>query len=136
MPKYISNLYKTIIIPVFAYIYEPKFDSIHLLFCIVIDHQFLHTFYIGNSWSDINSRFNEQFTLSSYIWTKYIFETHSVKSGEDQTECGVRCELSATQCDFFTIASGKCYLGRYTHWNLGTVQDGSVPTTYHKSGMY
>ena len=46
--------------------------------------------FIGNAWSDINSRFNEKFTLSSYIWTKYIFETYELKEGQDQTECGVR----------------------------------------------
>ena len=77
--------------------------------------------------------YNEQFTLSSYIWNKYIFETYPLEDGQDQTECGIRCELSATHCDFFTIASGKCYLGRYSHWDAGLVSDSSVPTTYHKS---
>ena len=90
--------------------------------------------YLGNAWSDINSRFNEQFTLSSYIWTKYIFETYPVDPGQDQTECGVRCELSGSHCDFFTVASGKCYLGRYAYYPEGTVSDSSVPTTYHKTG--
>ena len=46
--------------------------------------------FVDNAWSDINSRFNEKFTLSSYIWTKYIFETYELKEGQDQTECGVR----------------------------------------------
>ena len=90
--------------------------------------------FLGNAWSDINSRFNEQFTLSSYIWTKYIFATHVLDTGQDQTECGVRCELSVEQCDFFTISSGNCYLGRYLHWDQGTIEDQSSPTTYHKSG--
>ena len=84
--------------------------------------------------SDINSRFNEKFTLSSYIWNKYIFETHVLENGQDQTECGVRCELSGSHCDFFTIASGKCYLGRYSYWGSGTVSDSNAPQTYHKSG--
>ena len=72
--------------------------------------------------------------MSSYIWTKYIFETHDLKSGQDHTECGVRCELSSSHCDFFTVASGKCYLGRYSYWGSGTVSDSNVPQTYHKSG--
>ena len=47
-----------------------------------------------------------------------------------------RCEISAEHCDFFTIASGNCYLGRYSYWDSGTVIDESIPMTYHKSGMY
>ena len=91
--------------------------------------------FLGNAWSDINSRFNEQFTLSSYIWTKYVFASHVLDPGQDQTECGVRCELSVEQCDFFTISSGNCHLGRYSYWDQGIIEDQNSPTTYHKSGI-
>ena len=93
-------------------------------------------FNIGNAWSNLNGFYNEQFTLSSSIWNKYIFETYDLKTGEDHTECGLRCEFSGSHCDFFTVASNKCYLGRYSHWDAGTVSDTTVPTTYHKSGTY
>ena len=77
--------------------------------------------------------YNEQFTLSSAIWTKYIFKSHTLGTGQDQTECGVYCELSVETCNFFLIASGKCHLGRYDYYGSGTVVDNNVPTTYHKS---
>ena len=86
-----------------------------------------------NSWNDLNSRFSEQFTLSSYIWTKYIYETFVLELGQDRTECGIRCELLTSHCDFFTVASGMCYLGRYSHWDSGIVEDLSIPITYHNS---
>ena len=88
----------------------------------------------GNAWSDISSRFNEHFTLSSYIWNKYIFETHALQTSDHSIECGLQCELSPSQCDFFCSSSGKCYLGRYSHWASGTVSDNSLPLTYHRSG--
>ena len=96
---------------------------------------FIFWSFLGNAWSDINSRFNEQFTLSSYIWTRYIFASHVLDPGQDQTECGVRCELSVEQCDFFTISSGNCHLGRYSYWDQGIIEDQNSPTTYHKSGI-
>ena len=58
------------------------------------------------AWEDLDSIYNEDTYLSSYIWTKYIFETHPLESGQDKAECGVRCELSNDHCDFFTVTSG------------------------------
>ena len=89
-------------------------------------------FFPGNAWSDINSRFGEKFTLSPSVWNKYVYETINQQSGEDNTECGIRCELSAFGCDFFLTASGKCYLAKYSHYGSGTVADNSEVTTYHK----
>ena len=80
--------------------------------------------------------YNEQFTLYSAIWTKYIYKTYTLKTGEDQTECGVYCEMSVETCNFFLIASGKCHLGRYDYYGSGTVLDSNVPTTYHKTSEY
>ena len=76
--------------------------------------------------------YNEQFTLSSAIWTKYIFDSFDQEAGEDHIECGVRCEIADTTCNFFLVASGKCHLGRYDHYGSGTVADSNVPMTYHK----
>ena len=90
---------------------------------------------IGNSWTNINNFYNKKFTLSAYIWTKYTFISISLQDNDDETECGVRCEFSKDQCDFFTIDSGECHLGRYDHWDLGTVQSTSIPMTYHKEGI-
>ena len=93
----------------------------------------MNSLYQGNAWSDLNSMYNEQFTLSSAIWTKYIYKSHTLGTGQDQTECGVYCELSVETCNFFLIASGKCHLGRYDYYGSGTVVDNNVPTTYHKT---
>ena len=76
--------------------------------------------------------YNEQFTMSSSIWTKYIFESIDQDTGQDQIECGVRCEIADTTCNFFLVASGKCHLGRYDYYGSGTVVDSNVPLTYHK----
>ena len=86
----------------------------------------------ANSWNDLNSMYNEQFTLSSAIWTKYIFESFDLGDGQDHIECGVKCEISDTTCNFFLVASDKCHLGRYDHYGSGTVVDSNVPLTYHK----
>ena len=76
--------------------------------------------------------YNEQFTMSSAIWTKYIFESIDQDTGQDHIECGVRCEIADTTCNFFLVASGKCHLGRYDYFGSGTVVDSNVPLTYHK----
>ena len=73
--------------------------------------------------------------MSSHIWTKYIFETYPWESGHDKIECGVRCELAATHCDFYVVSSGKCHLGRYAYYGLSTVVDYNTAETYHKSGI-
>ena len=86
----------------------------------------------ANSWNDLNSMYNEQFTLSSAIWTKYIFESFDLGDGQDHIECGVKCEISDTTCNFFLVASDKCHLGRYDYYGSGTVTDSNVPLTYHK----
>ena len=91
--------------------------------------------HLANTWNDINSMYNEKFTLSSAIWTKYIFKSESLGTGQDQTECGVHCELSVDKCDFFLISGGKCHLGRYDYYGSGTVSSNDVPTTYHKSSI-
>ena len=88
---------------------------------------------LANAWNDVNSMYNEKFTLSSAIWTKYIFKSETLGTGQDQTECGVHCELSVDKCDFFLISGGKCHLGRYDYYGSGTVSSNDVPTTYHKS---
>ena len=90
------------------------------------------TSFSANSWNDLNSMYNEQFTLSSAIWTKYIFESFDLSDGQDHIECGVKCEISDTTCNFFLVASDKCHLGRYDHYGSGTVTDSNVPLTYHK----
>ena len=91
--------------------------------------------FLANAWNDINSKYNEKFTLSSAIWTKYIFQSIALGTGQDQTECGVYCELSIDKCDFFLISAGKCHLGRYDYYGSGSVSSNDVPTTYHKSSM-
>ena len=91
-------------------------------------------FCLENSWKNLDDNYNEKFTLSDYIWTKYIFDTYPLEDLQDSTECGVRCELSGNQCDFFTTHNGECHLGRYNHWDLGEVQSTAVPMTYHKQG--
>ena len=83
----------------------------------------------------MDNLYNQKFTLSDYIWTKYTFDSISMQQDEDQIECGIRCEFSKEQCDFFTVDSGECHLGRYDHWDLGTVQSTSSPMTYHKEGI-
>ena len=97
----------------------------------------LFLIFLDPAWSDISSLYNDSPYLSSYIWTKYIFETHiPVESGQDYRECGVRCELSGSQCDFFLISYSNCHLGRYSYWNQGTVVDSNTRHTYHKSCKY
>ena len=91
--------------------------------------------FLGNTQSDVSSRFNEHFILSNYIWTKYIFQTYVLQTEHHHAECGLQCELSIDHCDFFATASGNCYLGRYSHWASGNVADASEPMTYHKSGI-
>ena len=88
------------------------------------------------AWEDLDSIYNEETYLSSYIWTKYIFETHILESGQDYRECGIRCELSGSQCDFFLISNSDCHLGRYSYWNQGIVEDTNRRYTYHKSCKY
>ena len=90
--------------------------------------------YLGNAWHNLDDFYNEKFTLSDYIWTKYIFDTYPLKDLEDTTECGVRCELAGDHCDFFTTDNSKCYLGRYNHWDSGEVESTAAPITYHKHG--
>ena len=107
-----------------------------------IDFKILFLNFLEPAWSDISSLYDEKTYLSSYIWTKYIFETHIlVESGQDYRECGVRCELSGSQCDFFLISTSNCnpkccHLGRYSYWNLGTVVDSTNRYTYHKNCKY
>ena len=91
--------------------------------------------FLGNTQSDVSSRFNEHFILSNYIWTKYIFQTYVLQTEHHHAECGLQCELSIDHCDFFASASGNCYLGRYSYWASGIVADASEPLTYHKSGI-
>ena len=55
---------------------------------------------------------------------------------QDHTECGFRCEFSGDTCNFFTVSSGNCHLGRYNYWDQGTVEDTSTPMTYHRSGNF
>ena len=88
------------------------------------------------AWEDLDSIYNEETYLSSYIWTKYIFETHTLESEQDYRECGIRCELSGSQCDFFLISNSDCHLGRYSYWNQGIVEDTNRRYTYHKSCKY
>ena len=52
------------------------------------------------------------------------------------TECGLRCELHANQCDFFVVTLSHCHLGQYSHWNQGSVQDNTERITYHKTCKY
>ena len=85
------------------------------------------------------NNYNEQFTLSSQVWTKFIFETISIGSlGQTEQDfyldCAIRCRISKDHCDFFTIVMGKCHLGRYSYYGQGIVADSSVPLTYHRSG--
>ena len=55
------------------------------------------------------------------------------ESGQVKTECGLRCELHPNQCDFFVITLSHCYLGLYSHWNQGTIQDNTERITYHRT---
>ena len=88
--------------------------------------------FLENSWTNLDDYYNEKFTLSDYIWTKYIFDTYTLEDLEDTTECGVRCQLSGDTCNFFTTDNDKCHLGRYNHWDSGEVESTAVPMTYHK----
>ena len=56
-----------------------------------------------------------------------------LESEEEHGECSVRCSIIVGDCDFFAISSGKCYLGRYSHWGESV----SIPsiTSYHKSSF-
>ena len=90
---------------------------------------------LGNSWPHLDGIFNEKFTLSGQAWNKYIFDTYPLEDQQDQTECGFRCEFSGDTCNFFTVSSGNCHLGRYDYFDQGTVDDTSgPPMTYHRSG--
>ena len=74
--------------------------------------------------------------MSSYIWTEYTFDTYPLNGLQNATECGVICELSVDQCDFFTTDMGhrQCHLGRYNHSDLGEVVGSNVAMTYHNQG--
>ena len=94
----------------------------------------------ANSEDHVQSTFDAPLELSGNTWNKYIFEQIELEDNEDKTECGVKCELCSTQCDFFVYdndeVSPMCYLGIYSE-NVDNGVD--VPTTFithHKLGTY
>ena len=72
--------------------------------------------------------------LETYIASILFNSLYITESYQAMTECGLRCELHANQCDFFVVTLSHCHLGRYSHWNQGSIQDNTERITYHKIG--
>ena len=65
-----------------------------------------------------------------------MVEEIELVDGEGLTECGVKCELHATNCDFFGFGGTKCYIGDYSQTDGLTVTVPENIRTYHKLGKY
>ena len=87
-----------------------------------------------NSLDHVNTVYDIIFDLPDFAWNRYMFETIDFESGEDSTDCGVRCELHSSQCDFFAYSGTKCYFGLYSQTQGTDVTVPETIRTYHKSG--
>ena len=68
-----------------------------------------------------------------------LFDSVDFEDGEDLGNCGARCDLHESQCDFFATSETKCYFGSYSLTDGETVGDSDNVNqikTYHKSGKY
>ena len=89
-----------------------------------------------------NAAFDSQFPLPSNIWNRYMFEEVELQDGEDLADCGVKCEIHKSQCDFFAHSSKsqmlqliqKCYYGIYTQATGTVINVDEDIQTYHKTG--
>ena len=88
----------------------------------------------SNALTHVNTVYDTIFDLPDFAWNRYMFENVELQDGEDVTECGVKCELHKTQCDFFGHSGAKCYFGIYSQTDGTDVVDAEVMKTYHKSG--
>ena len=86
-------------------------------------------------WSDVDGKFEYELPPpTTYSWKRMIVETQTLlESGKEHSECAARCSIIVGNCDFSAISSGKCYIGRYSHWGDSV----SVPsiTSYHSSNF-
>ena len=67
-----------------------------------------------------------------------LFDSVDFEDGEDLGNCGARCDLHESQCNFFGTSETKCYFGIYSQTDGETVVDSDNVNqikTYHKSGM-
>ena len=65
-----------------------------------------------------------------------MFEEVELQDDGDEVDCGVKCELHSTQCDFFGHSGNKCYFGIYSQTDGIDVVNSEVIKTYHKSGIH
>ena len=71
-----------------------------------------------------------------------MFEEVELQDGEDLADCGVKCEIHKSQCDFFAHSSNsqmlqliqKCYFGIYTQTTGTVISVDEDIQTYHKTG--
>ena len=82
-----------------------------------------------------NAVFDAQFPLPSEIWNRYMFEEMELQDGEDLADCGVKCEVHNSQCDFFAFSTQACYFGLYSQTDDSDVILSEDIQTYHKTGM-
>ena len=81
-----------------------------------------------------NAVFDAQFPLPSEIWNRYMFEEIELQDGEDLADCGVKCEVHNSQCDFFAFSAQTCYFGLYSQTDGTDVILSEDIQTYHKTG--
>ena len=64
-----------------------------------------------------------------------MFKKIELQDGEDLADCGVKCELHNSQCDFFAFSTQACYFGLYSQTDGSDVILSEDIQTYHKTGM-
>ena len=65
-----------------------------------------------NSLVHVNTVFDVSFDLPDFAWNRYMFEVVDMNAGEGLTECGVKCELHKTGCDYFAFDGCKEFNGQ------------------------
>ena len=81
----------------------------------------------------VSTAYDSVFTLPDTS----LFDSVDFEDGEDIGNCGARCDLHESQCDFFGTSETKCYFGIYSQTGEETDVDSDNVNqikTYHKSG--
>lgn len=131
-----ATLYKDAPIDFYTYL-EPKCHLGDLAYTITGEPAItINTIQIrsANSLIHVNTVYDVNFDLPDFSWNRYMTEIIDLEDNEGLTECGVKCELHMTQCDFFAYAGSKCYLGIYSQIEGATVVVEEYIKTYHKLG--
>lgn len=101
-----------------------------------VNHYFKLKFISAQARADILAYFNITFTLPGPLWNQFVVEVINLATGEDLTECGVKCRLHATQCDFFMVDDQICYLALLTETEGGDLVESSKEIlSYNHEGI-